>query len=353
MSLNRVQLEPDGLVVGTNQLVTSGGGVSVGNNLVVQGNTYTHFIVPSVGVKFPDGTIQNSSAISNGFVPNSFAITNTYGYLTSSNNIQYYDSNTTFVVPNANVNLLNVNTAIVMSQNITTLNVIGTTNSLSNTTGTLLVSGGVGVTGNLYVNGQATITYNAAAGNQNAVTTLAGANTKGGVGYVDHIQFLNQSSGAVNGSKWLRTDVNGVFQIINSGYTSTIFSLTDGGTLTSSNVFSTGNLGYPTGVGVGGTVAQATNKATAVTLNNRSGTITLAGSALVNGTSNAFTLTNSTIAATDHIVLNHQSGGSLGAYGLAATPGAGSATITIRNNATATLTETPVIQFFVLKSTTN
>ena len=37
MSINKLFLEPDGLVVGNNQLVTSGGGVSVGKNLVVQG----------------------------------------------------------------------------------------------------------------------------------------------------------------------------------------------------------------------------------------------------------------------------------------------------------------------------
>jgi hypothetical protein len=40
MSLNKIFLEQDGLVVGANQLVTSGGGVSVGNSFVVQGNTY-------------------------------------------------------------------------------------------------------------------------------------------------------------------------------------------------------------------------------------------------------------------------------------------------------------------------
>lgn len=40
MSINKIFLEKDGLVVGTNQLVTSGNGVSVGNNLVVQGGFY-------------------------------------------------------------------------------------------------------------------------------------------------------------------------------------------------------------------------------------------------------------------------------------------------------------------------
>jgi hypothetical protein len=40
MSINKIFLEKDGLVVGTNQLVTSGNGVSVGNNLVVQGGFF-------------------------------------------------------------------------------------------------------------------------------------------------------------------------------------------------------------------------------------------------------------------------------------------------------------------------
>lgn len=40
MALNRIVLEQDGLQVGNNQLVASGGGVTVGRNLVVQGNSY-------------------------------------------------------------------------------------------------------------------------------------------------------------------------------------------------------------------------------------------------------------------------------------------------------------------------
>jgi hypothetical protein len=47
MSINKIVLETDGLVVGDNQLVASGGGVSIGQNLVVQGNTYTGNIISS------------------------------------------------------------------------------------------------------------------------------------------------------------------------------------------------------------------------------------------------------------------------------------------------------------------
>jgi hypothetical protein len=40
MSLAKVNLDLDGLTVGDTQLVASNGGVSIGQNLVVQGNTY-------------------------------------------------------------------------------------------------------------------------------------------------------------------------------------------------------------------------------------------------------------------------------------------------------------------------
>lgn len=40
MAVNKINLERDGLIVGDTQLVTSGGGVSVGKNLVVIGNSY-------------------------------------------------------------------------------------------------------------------------------------------------------------------------------------------------------------------------------------------------------------------------------------------------------------------------
>jgi trimeric autotransporter adhesin len=44
MALNKIVLETDGLVVGVNQLIASGGGITVGRNLVVQGNTYSNAV---------------------------------------------------------------------------------------------------------------------------------------------------------------------------------------------------------------------------------------------------------------------------------------------------------------------
>ena len=61
---------------------------------------------------------------------------------------------------------------------------------------------------------------------------VSGYNTKGGSTYLDFLTVTNTVSGATNPNKWFRVDNTGTLQIINSAYTSSIFSLTDGGALT-------------------------------------------------------------------------------------------------------------------------
>ena len=81
-----------------------------------------------------------------------------------------------------------------------------------------------------------------------------------------------------------------------------------------------GNLSYDStagtfGYGSGrGTVTQGTNKSTGVSLNAPCGAITMNGAALAADTTVSFTLTNTSIKATDLLVLNHVSGGTAGAY---------------------------------------
>ena len=102
--------------------------------------------------------------------------------------------------------------------------------------------------------------------------------------------------------------------------------------------------------GEGGTVAQSSSKSTAVTLNKRCGQITMNGAALAAATTVSFTLTNSTIAATDLLVLNHVSGGTAGSYLLNAQAAAGSASINVRNITAGSLSEAIVIGFAVVKA---
>ena len=119
-------------------------------------------------------------------------------------------------------------------------------------------------------------------------------------------------------------------------------SLTATGTIVSTG---TAGVGYATGAG--GAVTQLTSRTTGVTLNKTTGAITLVSAA---GTTVAatFTVTNSTVAATDVIILNQKSGTDL--YNLMVTAvAAGSFNISFRTTG-GTTTETPVFSFAVIKA---
>jgi hypothetical protein len=112
----------------------------------------------------------------------------------------------------------------------------------------------------------------------------------------------------------------------------------------------TDKAGYITGEG--GTVTQATSKATAVTLSKKCGQITMHNASLAADTTVSFTLTNTTIVATDLLMLNHVSGGTAGSYLLNAQAAAGSASINVRNVTAGALAEAIVIGFAVIKAVT-
>ncbi len=115
---------------------------------------------------------------------------------------------------------------------------------------------------------------------------------------------------------------------------------------------SIGTAAFGYGAGAGGTVTQATNKSTGVTLSKLSGEITMSGAALAAAAIVSFTLTNTNIAATDVLVLNHVTTGTRGAYGLNAQCGNGSAVIYLRNNSGSSLSEAIVIRFALIKAVT-
>ncbi len=108
-----------------------------------------------------------------------------------------------------------------------------------------------------------------------------------------------------------------------------------------------GKQGYATGSG--GAVVQSSNKSTGVTLDKANGQITMDAASLSAATVVSFTLTNSTIEAGDIIVMNHISGGTLGAYIFNASTAAGSASINVSNWTSGPLAEAIVIRFAVIK----
>ena len=111
------------------------------------------------------------------------------------------------------------------------------------------------------------------------------------------------------------------------------------------------SIGYSTGSG--GTVTQATNKSTGVTLNTLCGQITMNNAALAAAAEVSFTLTDSTIGASDVIVACIKSGATAGAYNVQCDAvAAGSCRISVGNMSTGSLSEAIVLSFVVIKAVT-
>lgn len=112
-----------------------------------------------------------------------------------------------------------------------------------------------------------------------------------------------------------------------------------------------GGVGYSTGAG--GTVTQITSRTTTVVLNKLCGNITMFSAAHAAQTFFTFTLTNSFIAATDFLAIEHISATNGAAWNFATVCAAGSATITVRNVSTASITEATPLRFIIIKGATS
>ena len=98
-----------------------------------------------------------------------------------------------------------------------------------------------------------------------------------------------------------------------------------------------------------GTVTQATDKSTAVTLNKPAGRITMNGAALAGNTAVTFTLNNSFISANDIVVVNVSAGGTAGAYTTyVSSMSAGAVALTLRNLTAGSLSETVVLNYAII-----
>lgn len=112
---------------------------------------------------------------------------------------------------------------------------------------------------------------------------------------------------------------------------------------------SSGTLGYT--AAAQGTVTQATSKATAVTLNKSAGRITMNAAALAGNTAVSFTLNNSFISANDVLILCASAGSVADVTTYVAyvnTLGAGTASITLRNQTATSQSEAVVLNFALI-----
>jgi len=116
----------------------------------------------------------------------------------------------------------------------------------------------------------------------------------------------------------------------------------------------TGGVGYATGAG--GTVAQGSGsgKATAVTLNNVCGEVTMDGAALAgNNAVVTFEMTNSAAAEGDLVLVNHPHAGTVGAYVITADADAGHIHFHVTNITHGSLSEAIVLRFAIIKGVTS
>ena len=123
-------------------------------------------------------------------------------------------------------------------------------------------------------------------------------------------------------------------------------------TVVGTTVYATTELGYS--AAAQGSVTQATDKSTGVTLNKSAGRITMNAAALAGGAVASFVLTNSTISANDTMIVcvsSNTTGSLAGAYTVYVSyKVAGSALITLRNLSATSYSEAVVINFCIIHS---
>ena len=116
-------------------------------------------------------------------------------------------------------------------------------------------------------------------------------------------------------------------------------------------MYASQEIGYATSAQ--GTVTQATNKGTGVTLNKSAGKITMNAASLAGGAAVTFTLTNSTISANDVVIVNVSGGGTAGAYWpYVSSMTTGSAVIGLWNSTGGPLAEAVVLNFAIIHGAT-
>lgn len=201
--------------------------------------------------------------------------------------------------------------------------VIGGTTPLA-VTGTNVVA-----TLGLYAKAAFTGTYT-----DGVVVDYASPNGRISVGSADTLTFY--TGGVANTAMAVMTS---------TGINSTAIGATTASTGAFTTLTATTSAGYATGAG--GTVTQLISRTTGVTINKICGQITLF-SAAGSATPATFTVTNSTVAATDTIIVNQASG--TDAYAVYVTGVSASSFKLTVVDLTGTTAEAPVLNFSVIKS---
>ena len=159
--------------------------------------------------------------------------------------------------------------------------------------------------------------------------------------------------GNIIGSNITTTGLVSMTGNVTTGNVGTAGLISATGNITSSGnivINNNGTMGYV--AGAGGTISQTGNKSGNVTLNKASGEITMQNSNLASATTVDFYLINSTITATDLLIINQTSTANAGGYTFNATCNAGNARIFVRNVMAATAGDAIVLRYAVVRGAT-
>jgi len=287
---------------------------SVGTTYKLSGSTLTSYLLNKISVTSAAATGSGSLAFDSGtgvltFTPpalsnyltgiTSSQVTTALGYtpLQSSSlsvttnaasgggSLSYSGGVFTFTPPSLSSYLTSVNWASPGTIGSTTSNTGAFTTLSATTTGT---------------SGALNVTYNPASASGAAIQ-VTGKDSNGGVGYFDFFKATNTTSGATNPNKYLRLSSTGAFEIVNSAYSLTLFSLTNAG-----------NLSLAGDIDSGGSTVNVFNSPTTLNIANGtgSGTVNLGSGVTTSGNTIAVNLgANGASGSTTNIVLGSSTSG--------------------------------------------
>ena len=267
--------------------------------------------------------------------------------VTTSGNITITNTGVTRLIAGSGITLSGETGVITVSSanlpaNVTFTNIIvGGTSTLGNVTaGNLTVSGNANV-GNLGTAGLIVATGNVTGGNlvTAGVLSVTGNANVGNLGTAG----LIVATGNVTGGNLVTA---GVLSVTGNANVGNLFS---SGAITSNSA--TAGVGYR--AGAGGTITQNTSKSDPVTLDKITGEITMNNATLSGDTTVSFTMNNSTIAATDVIILNQVSDANIGLYSFNGKCNSGNAVISVHNMTNTNRSDAIVIRFAVIKAVTS
>ena len=192
-------------------------------------------------------------------------------------------------------------------------------------------------------------------GQTSLVAVPNGTNTTARVGVVNNSSPTNSSRIYIGTNA--TTDVQLVSDTFGTGAYLPITFWTSGASQakldTSGNltVIGAGGIGY--GTGSGGTVIQTGSRTSSVTINKTNGSITLFSTTTTIDTFHTFTVSNSTVSASDVVIVNMKSGSADSYVVTVSSVGASQFKVQIFNAVAVAVAEAPVLNFAVIKAVTS